>query len=87
MTLAPPSNQANIHRVPIAFPRTLNSLEHPVTRRFIFDALMDLGVELHKESLVCATPMNHCAENNTLEPITLSFDSKETKEKVLKAAD
>ena len=50
--LAPPSNQANIHRVPTAFPRTSNSLEHPAKSKFIFDALMDLGVELHEGSLV-----------------------------------
>ena len=48
---------------------------------------MNLGLELHEGALVGATPMNHLAKNDTLEPVTLSFDSKETKEKVLKAAE
>ena len=85
--LTPPSNQATIHRVPTAFPRTSNSLEHRATSKFIYDALMDLGIELHQVSLDDATPVSQRAVNNTLELITLSFDSKETKDKALKAAE
>ena len=47
---------------------------------------MGLDVELHQGSLIGATPMGSLAANNTLEPIILSFDTHETRNKVLKAA-
>ena len=86
-TSVPLSQRIILHGVPTSFPGSPNSLDHPATRRFIFEALQDLGVELHKGALIGATPKLQVAENNALEPITIYLDSRETKEKILKAVE
>ena len=47
---------------------------------------MNLGIELRQGSLIGATPMDLQADNTTGEPIILSLDSQETRDRILKAA-
>ena len=78
--------QLLIHRVPMEFQVPPNSLECPRTFEFINDALVRLGINLHRGALVNATPLSQVACNQTRMVIVLTFDSEETRNRVLKAA-
>ena len=78
--------QLVLNRVRVEFPMGANSLALPITRGTILYALTNLGLDLQIGALVGATPLGEWTRNMTRMPIILTFDSRITRNAVLKAA-